>query len=138
MLVEVGHSTPENGATVTQVSILDDTNEDGSYLSNYQIGTDALKVKAHLFDNPGIVTRLPGNTVILDIVRPIRTLVKSRIMWVSVDPEGRDVAVGEDLERFLSEFYQCQKGAPTDVEDTHWTLHNGISFAPGNSPKVEA
>lgn len=136
MLVEVGHVHPNgiDGQTVTQTRLTDDLNEDGSRVCAYIVGTDAQEVRNHLFDNPGMVTHLPGNTAILDAVQPIRGSIAGKPDWVSVQAEGRDDAEGEDFERFLSEFFGCARGKPEDVEDTHWTLHNGQVFAPGVAP----
>ena len=134
MLVEVGHASAVDGQVVTQTRLSDETNEAGEYVCSYISGTDAREVKDHLFDNPGLVTHLPGNTAILDAVNPIRDRMQGKPDWVVVLPEARLPEVADDFERFLSEFWSCARGKPGDVEDTHWTLHNGEVFAPGVAP----
>lgn len=138
MLIEIGHSHPVDGSVVTQTRISDAQNEQGEYLSSYTVGTDAQDVRDHLFDNPGLVTHLPGNTAILDVVGPQRERLNGdKPLWVTVDSEGRPPEVAADFERFLSGFYRCPAGRPVDVEETHWTLHDGTVFAPGDKPESE-
>lgn len=138
MLIEIGHSHAVDGSVVTQTRISDVKREDGTYLSSYAVGTNGQEVRDHLFDNPGLVTHLPGNTAILDVVGPQRERLEGgKPTWVAVEAEGRDPADADDFERFLSEFYRCPAGKPADLEETHWTLHDGQVFAPGDKPESE-
>lgn len=124
MRVLLGNPTPLNGApgpTVTAVGITDAKNEDGSYVVGFVPGTNAAEVKDHLFDNPGMVTHLPGNTAILSVARTWPDHGDGRPTFVDVDPGERDPAEAEDFERFLSEFYRCDRGIPADLETTHYT-----------------
>lgn len=133
MLIEVGHVNAD-GYVVTQTRLSDDANEAGEYLVTYTVGTSAQEVKDHLFDNPGLVTHMGGNTAILETVNPIRDRVQGKPSWVVVSPEARLPEVADDFERFLSEFWGCERGKPADVEDTHWTLHGGQVLPPGVAP----
>lgn len=138
MIINLGHTNAVDGPVVTQTWISDAQNDDGDYLSSYVDGTVGQDIRDHLFDNPGLVTHLPGNTAILDVVIPQRERLNGeKPTWVSVDAESRDSAVGADFQRFLSEFYRCDSGEPDGMEDTHWTLHNGEVFAPGKKPESE-
>lgn len=137
MLIEVGHVNGTDGLVVTQTRLSDVKNEAGDYLSSYSMGVDAQVIKEHLFDNPGLVTHLPGNTAILETVNPIRERVQGKPSWVEVKPEERSPEEAADFQRFLSEFFGCEAGKPADVEDTHWTLHSGEVFAPGDKPESE-
>lgn len=134
MLIEVGHVNATDGNVVTQTRLSDETNEAGEYAVTYTVGTNAQEVRDHLFDNPGIVTHLGGNTAILETVNPIRDRIQGKPTWISVTAEGRLPEVADDFERFLAEFFGCDRGKPSDVEDTHWTLHAGGVFAPGDAP----
>ena len=135
MLIEVGHENAFDGKVITQTRLSDDTHENGEYLVSYTVGADAATVKAHLFENPGLVTHMGGNTAILEVVNPIRERVQGPIEWVAVHPEARLPEVAADFERFLSEFWTCSAGKPADVEETHWTLHGGQVFPPGEAPE---
>jgi hypothetical protein len=133
MLIEVGHENSTDGLVVTSTRIIDDMDEDG-YLSSYVVGTDGQEIRDHLFDNPGAVTHMPGNTALLDVIGPLREL-GVRPIWVSVTAEGRLPEVADDFERCLAEYYRCDRGKPADLEDTYHTLHGGINFPPGESPE---
>lgn len=135
MIVELGHSHSTDGSVVSYVTISDAKNEAGDYLSSYKVGTDAQDVRDHLFDNPGLVTHLPGNTAILDVVASTRDRLDTKPLWVAVVPEGRDEEEAADFERFLAGFFRCEQGRPDDIEDTHWTLHEGETYAPGEVPE---
>lgn len=136
MLVETGHVDPVDGPVITETRVSDVKNEAGDYLSSYVVGLSAQDVRDHLFDNPGLVTHLPGNTAVLDVVGPQRERLNGgKATWVAVTAEDRVPEDGADFERFLAEFYRCPAGKPADVEATHWTLHEGAVFAPGQTPE---
>lgn len=136
MLVEVGHvsTVVGDGQVVSQTRLSDDKNEAGEYICAYIAGTDAQEIRDHLFDNPGMVTHLPGNTAVLETVNPIRDRMAGKANWVTVVAEDRPQENAEDFERFLADFFRCERGKPEDVENTHWTLHNGVCLAPGVAP----
>lgn len=135
--------TPIPGPTVTISDIKDATNEDGSYTAGYIVGTSASEVKEHLYDaeaaGQGQVTHLPGNEALLNVVMSWRDHAKSKPAWVSVEPAERDPAEAEDFERFLSEFWKCDRGVPSNLEDTHYTQYTDSDtiYAPGEKPEGE-
>lgn len=135
----VDQGVPVPGPTVTVTEVQDIKNEDGSWVAGYVVGTDAAEVKDHLFDNPGMITHLPGNGVLLNIIRSWADHSQGKPTWVAVDPGERSAEEGEDLERFLSEFWKCDRGIPGDLEDTHYTAYAGSNtiYAPGESPEGE-
>lgn len=136
MRVIIGNPNPHDagapvpGPAITTTYVRDDQNEDGSYAAGYITGSDALEIKDYLFDNPGLVTHLPGNGLIVEIVRSWPDHGNGKPTWVAVDPENRDPENAADLERFFSEFWRCDRGIPADVEDTHHT----VSGPPGTGP----
>lgn len=133
MRVDLGNSSPIGtaiGPCVTTTGVTDAQHEDGSYVVTYTIGTDAAEVKEHLFDNPGLVTHLPGNTALIQIISSWTDHSQSKPSWVSVTPEDRDPAEAEDLERFLSDFWKIPRGAPADLEDTHYTVNGPPGIGP--------
>lgn len=92
-------------------------------LSGYIVGSDALAVKDHLFDNPGVVTHLPGMGVILEIVGSWRAVSNKKPLWVAAAAEeGEDPAVVDDIERFIADFWRIPRGTPDDLEATHYTF----------------
>lgn len=131
-----GQPVPLPGPTVTVVSVDDTKNEDGTYVAGYVTGTDAGTVAKHLAQNIGPVTHMPGNGLILDIVRGAMPYHSERPpAWVSVDAQDRDPKNAKDLERFLADFYDCDRGKPADVEATHYTQTGNVVYAPGESPE---
>ncbi len=121
---------------MAQLGITDATNEDGSYTVGYIAGTDAAEIRDHLFSFQGNVTRLPGNEAICDVYQSLRLHIPDGDppTWVHVDAQQRDPDNAADFERFLAEFYRCERGIPADVEDTHHTLHGSTSYPPGTQP----
>lgn len=145
MKVLLGNPNPHDqgvpipGPTVTVSEIRDTQNEDGSYVVGYVVGSDAAEIKDHLFDNPGLVTHLPGNGAILNLVSSWRDHGQNKPTWVSVEAQDRDPAEAEDFERFLSDFWKADRGVPSDIEDTHYTQYTDSDtiYAPGESPEGE-
>lgn len=150
MIVKFGITSPLDDDPVEMAISLDDTigglgvhpdswemipDPDG-YLVGYIEGTDAQSVRDHLFDNPGMVTHLPCQEAILGVTSALRdaNVTTDDVNWVSVDPQERDVVNADDFERFLADFYRCDRDAPAAVEDTHHTMHDR-SYAPGERPE---
>ena len=139
MLITIGNSNPQSfgapteGPAVTTCGVTDAQDEAGNYLATYETGSDVAAIKDHLFDNQGLQTHLPGNGLIVDITRSFSEQGSGRPTFVSVDPQGRDPENAADLERFLAEFWRCDRGIPATLEDTHFTV-NG---PPGVGPVAE-
>lgn len=84
-----------------------------------------------LMSADGRVTRLPGHEPVLVVVSPFgawRAHAKSgtKPTWVwSNDAE---------VQRLVAEYFECPQGRPDDVEATHYTSHERITYAPGEAP----
>ena len=138
MQITFGNPSPPApcpGPNIVTTGVTDAVKSDGSgeYVAEYTIGSDPASVKDHLFDNPTQVTHLPGNGLVVEVTRSFSEHSLGRPTFVSVNPQGRDPENAADLERFLSEFYRCDRGIPADVEDNYYT-ENG---PPGTGPVVE-
>lgn len=144
MRVLLGNPSPQDqgrtlpGPTITIAEFRDNKNEDGSYVSSYKVGTDAAEIRDYLFFNSGMVTHLPENTALLNIVASWKRESNTQPSWVVVEPGERDPEEAADLERFLSDFWKIPRGYPEDIEDTHYTAHgNNTIYAPGEKPEGE-
>lgn len=93
------------------------------YIPESYTFTDGLGVadfKTHLTDSllmRGNVTSLPDNEAALVVAHPDGAWGRhstGRPSWALSDSPG--------FQRFLSEFYQCPEGRPSDVEETHYAL----------------
>lgn len=139
MIISVGNASPHDqgipvaGPALTIVGVSDGLNGDGSYLADFIVGSDVNEIKDHLYDNPGMTTHLPGNGLLVQIIRSVSEQSNGRPTFVSVEAQGRDPESADDLERFLAEFWRCERGIPADLEDTHYT----ISGPPGTGPEGE-
>lgn len=124
MRILLGNPEPTGapGPTITYVTVRDHKEDDGSYSVGYVMGSDAAEIKDHLFDNPGLVTHLPGQQAILCVTRSWADHATTKPSWVFIDPEDRDPESAEDFERFLSDFWKCPRGIPGDLEETHFTF----------------
>lgn len=152
MQVELGNANPKlaegetrDAPVVTYVSIPDDPENflygpedtEGSHHS-YQQKVDpdfhGSDLESHLSDtllNAEGITHLPGHEPVICVAHPFgvwRAHAKtgSKPTWVWSD--------NAEVQRILSEFYGCPSGRPADVEDTHYTFHQGYTFAPGDAP----
>jgi hypothetical protein len=86
-------------------------------------------------DYRGGVTRLPDHEALLAITRAWPTQSMERPAWLRVVAEEMtDPKVTKDIEKFLTEFYGCQGGAPADLEDRYWTKWG----PPGDGPRLPA
>lgn len=143
MKLELGNvAHPSTGdPTVTYFTIsdaLDEERGEGKYVAGYEIGTNAVDVMRHLVQNPGMVTHLPGNEAILDMLGSWSLHSDHAPGFVAlVDPGTRPVDEAEDFERFLAEYWGCARGVPEDVEHTHYTEHAGVVYGPGEAPAGE-
>lgn len=135
MRVLMGNAEPIDapGPAITFAQVNDGKKEDGSYLVGYIMGSDAAEIKDHLFDNPGLVTHLPGQEAILTVTRSFSDHAGSKPTWVAIEPENRDEENARDFERFLSDFWKCPIGYPDDLESTHYTF----AGPPGTGPEGE-
>lgn len=90
------------------------------------VGADVNAMALHLARNTGPVTHLPGNEAFVNVVQTFRLLADGRpATWASVKPtDGEDPAIAEDFERQLASFYECPRGIPDNVEETHWTTNS--------------
>lgn len=149
MLVELGNPTahecvdsdgvhvhePRDSPAVTYITIPDDVGADGNRLYDVTAGADVRDIALHLAQN-GDLTRLPGQEALLSIVHTAGGLWAhhgaEKPSWVTV--AGDDTAKADELERLISEFYNCARGRPDDVEDTHHTA----AGPPGVGPVSEA
>jgi hypothetical protein len=121
MLVEFGNVDPQHapdrgdgnvieklpGPAVTRLSI-PDTEE-----YKCEPGADVRDLALHLAQNTGLVTHLPDHGAFVCAVRDWANHSSVPPAWVSSD--------NKELERLLSEFYECEVGAPKNVEATHYT-----------------
>lgn len=132
MRVLMGNPAPvgTEGPTVTYADLMDLEQPDGSFNPSYIVGSDAQEIKEHLMDNPGLVTHLPGNGAVLGVIRSWADHATTKPTWVVVEPGARSEEEAADFERFLSEYWRCDRGYPDDLEETH----NTFAGPPGVGP----
>ena len=144
MLVQLGNRNRLNAVdgapAVTYASIPD------SY--SLAEGMDAVAFRSHLesaLRRPGSsagVTSLPDHEALLAVTHPGGIWHAHSLPGLK-GPEDPSWVWSDnpEMQRFLSEFYQCPAGIPGDVEDTHWTQYGARPCPPGvgawNAP-VEA
>jgi hypothetical protein len=127
-----GNAQPVDlGAPCVTDIVIPDTeveNEDGTTRRIYTLepGMDINELARHLLANPDI-TRLPNHSAIVTILHSQSGLWNKHSnqppAWVwSDEPE---------MERLLSEFWQCPTGIPEDVEMTHHTMNGPPGVGPG-------
>jgi len=130
-----GEPVPLPGPNVVRFVIDPIVKEDGSLHPAYIIGTDAVEMLRHFAQNPGPVKHLGGNELVQDAIGLWERHSASAPSWVRVvqwEPYSQEVA--DDLERFISEYWGCSRGAPSDLEQTHYTQYGSQVFAPGEAP----
>lgn len=90
---------------------------------NVTMGDDVTALMRHLAVYTGMVTHLgEGHDAFLAVVQAWKDHCEVPATWVDVTAEAdEDTALIDDFERQLAEFYGCPRGAPDDVEATHWT-----------------
>jgi hypothetical protein len=143
MLIQMGNIAPHDAGepvpapAVTTSKVLDDLNDDGTFRAGYIIGTQALDVKDHLLENAGAVTHLPGNEAVLNILSSWTAHSTKYPEWVSVEAEARPEEVAADLERFLADYWHCNRGKPDDLEARYWTGYGDAIYPPGSGPSAE-
>lgn len=96
-------------------------------------------VADRLMNGDGSVTRLPGYEAVLAVVSPFGTWrahaqPNTKPTWVRAWAPGEYAEQAAEVERLISEYYGCPRGAPVDVEVTHFTSHNLLTYAPGEAP----
>ncbi len=145
MIVELGNRNPHyigdgeqvllEGPAVTYYNIAPNVREDGSFHPNYVIGTDSNWLLRHIAQNPGPVKQLGGNELLQDVIGAWDRHSSQAPTWVKVtqgDPYPADLA--EDFERCLAEYWGIPRERPDDVEATHYTVHGGSTYPPGEQP----
>lgn len=148
MIIRLGNPQPHqfvdgaqvalDGPAVTTKQVPDDLDENGDYQYPYVVGSDPNVIARHLVQNPGQVTHMPGNAAILTVVQEWPQHGAQAPSWVEVEAQGRDADEAEDFERFLAEWWNCERGVPEDSESTHFTQPRGpggVLYAPGESPE---
>lgn len=148
MIVELGNANPiENvddevktlaGPAVTTFTINPAPVEDG-FLPGYKTGTivnDILRIFAQY---PGpMKPGMGGNEILVDIIGSWNRHSSSVPTWVNVkDPTPFPTDVAEDLERFIAEYFNIPRGAPEDLEGSHYTQYGSTLYAPGEAPESE-
>lgn len=145
MIVEFGNQAAFKGIDdapkVTTVHV-PDPDEEG--LGGYTHKPDAITVdefrlhRQEATDYRGGVTRLGDHEALLAIVSAWPQQSGAAPTWVNVIPgEMTAKGVAEDVQKFLSDHYQCPEGKPMDVEDTHWTRFGAPGVFPDSRPKME-
>lgn len=128
MLLELGNPNANGGVDdspcVTAIHI-PEADENG--LGGYSLvpGMSVVDYRQHIQDandyNGGI-THLPDHEILLACVEGWKTQSRSRPTWLKVTPhELTPNEHPDELERFLSEYFECPVTRPEDVEYTHWT-----------------
>lgn len=81
-----------------------------------------------ILDSNGLLTQLPGHEAVVSVVASWREHAQpgTRPTWVWSDDD--------EVARILSELYRCPVGRPDDIETSHYTYHDGHTFAPGEAP----
>lgn len=127
-----------DGLRQTRFSITPQLNEDGTINHpNYTVGTSAVDILRHFAQNPGPVKHMGGNELVQDVIGLWERHSDAAPAWVSVvDPGPYPPDDMEDLERFIAEYWGCERGVPDDVEDTHYTQYGDQLFAPGEAPSA--
>lgn len=125
MIVEFGNVAPLAAGTehgepcVTTFRIPDGVGDDEALAI-----ANATDIMRHLAQNPSI-TRLPGLEGFLDIQKIWANESAKAPSWVWSD--------NRDMERLCSDYWDCPRGRPGDVEATHHT----VSGPPGVGPEPE-
>lgn len=113
-------------------------------------GADVRDLTQHLFRNR-TVTKLPDHELFVHVVASASPEVgflggawgsgnhgSEDPTWVScIAQTAEEVDQAAELERLLSEFWECPRGVPDDVEDTHHTFNGppGVGPAPVIEPE---
>lgn len=129
---------PMDAPCVTEISIPNDpANFPEGHHAYQQVmdsGMTGAELKDHIanavLDQDGI-THLPGHEAVMAVAHPLgiwraHCTKGAKPTWVWSD--------NLEVARILSEYFECPMGRPADVEDTHYTSHNGITFGPGSGP----
>lgn len=127
MLVEIGHEAP-HGLAVTYVHVPDEVYPSLGEADPLTAGQVAL----HLQRNPQI-THLPGYEAFVALVQQDGALAAQGVLrptWVrSTDPV---------FEALFADFHEVPRGAPGNLEDTHWTKYGTSVYPPGAIPDPAA
>lgn len=148
MIVEFGNPSPIEfvegtlvnlpGPSVTSIIINPNQGEDGVLRPGYIVGTDANEILRHVVQNPGPLKHLGGNELLQDVLGDWDRHCSGAPSWVSVkEATPYPAEVAEDFERCVSEYWNIPRGAPEDLEDTHFTQYGRALYAPGSAPEVE-
>lgn len=123
------------GPAVTTFTISDAAKEDGSYVVGYQVGTETLAVLREFATHRGGVMHFGGNELIHSVLQDWDLHSSQPPVFVEVIAEERDPIEAEDFERFLSEYWGCERGTPATLEDEYYTQVDNTIFPPGTSPE---
>ncbi len=130
MLVEIGHDGHGRGPAVTYARIPDEAYPSPNEADPLSIEQISLHLRQ--IDASG-VTHLPGYEAFLAVSHPGGALAGqnvSRANWVrSTDAK---------LEELLAAYHGADRGAPDNLEDTHWTKVGGLTLPPGAHPDPAA
>lgn len=101
-------------------------------------GADVRDIALHIARNPD-KTNLPGLEPLLSVVHPSGAWNQhvqgaGTPSWVRCSGPSQWDGYNEELERLISEYYGIPRGAPDDLEATHWTQYGSTAYAPGVSP----
>lgn len=143
LAVEFGNPTPvlpegetRDAPCVTYWSINNDPENfpEGhhAYQQVQDSGLTADELRLHLadaiLDSGGLLTQLPGHEPVLSAIAAWRAhaVPGTKPTWVWSNDD--------ELARILSEHYRCPAERPEAIEESHWTSHDGKTFAPGTAP----
>lgn len=137
-VLPAGETTDAPCVTYVDIPTGEDHYPEGhhGYVQNLSDGLSGDDLRLHLADsiiNRDGVTHLPGHEAVLAIAHPTG-------IWRQQARPGTipTFVVAEDPEvsRILADFWQCPDTLPTDLEETHYTFHNGV-YVPGDAPGVD-
>lgn len=138
---------PLGAPTVTYVHVpCDPANypeDHHAYAQALGTGITGAEIRAHLAEASSYgdgTTHLPGHEAVVAVAHPLTGAwgahsKAAKPTWVNVySPSGEYSAQAAEVARLLGELYECPRGAPIDVEVTHFTSHNFTTYAPGEAP----
>lgn len=140
---------PLGAPTVTYVHIPVDPDNypEGHHAYQQVLGTNitGAEIRSHMEQavlyGKG-VTHLPGHEAVVVVANPASGAWRqhtrdgsTKPTWVHAYATMPDQAEqAAEVERLLSEIYECPAGRPADLEDTHHTSYFGVTLTPGEGP----
>ena len=139
MLIELGQTAPKrvdhNDPAVTYLHI-PEADEHGLGGYSLEPGMDARDFREHIdwaYGANGGITQLPGHEILLAVHHAQAAHGYKDPAWIRVTPHDLTPDHHQpEVERFLSDYYKCDVGAPADLEQTHHTKYG----PPGQGPNI--